>query len=92
MPARPLSLDWLRQRPAFALGLDFQVAHSGFQIQKVQLRIAELFAARTVLLDALQPQALFQYLNLEVGPVELPLQLRHFCGFVRSGAGGLGDQ
>jgi hypothetical protein len=27
-----------------------------------------------------------------VGPVELPLQLCHLCGFVRGGAGGLGDQ
>jgi len=29
-------------------------------------------------LDALQPQPLFQYLDLKVGPMELPLQLGYF--------------
>jgi hypothetical protein len=92
MPARPLPFDPFRQRPAFALGLDFQVAHPGLQLQKLQLPIAERFATRTVLPDALQPQALFQYLDFEVGPLELPLQFCHLCRFVRSGPGGLGDQ
>jgi len=39
------------------------------------LRVTEFFAAGTVLLDALQPQPLFQHLDLEVCPMQLPLQL-----------------
>jgi hypothetical protein len=56
------------------------------------LLIAELLAARTVLLDALQPQPLFQYLNFEQSPVKLPLQFHHLWRIVWSGADGLGDR
>ena len=81
MPARRLGacpLRQLRQRLASTLGLHFQVADARLQFQQLQLRIAQLFAARTVLLDALQLQPFFQNLDLEVRPVELPLQLDHF--------------
>jgi hypothetical protein len=70
----------LRARPRrpCALGLHFPIADARLQFQQLQLLVAELFAAGTVLLDALPPQPLFQYLNLEVGPLQFPLQLGHF--------------
>jgi len=54
---------------ACALRLDFHLAHSGLQFQKFQLRGIELLAAGTVFLDALQSQPLFQYTDLQIGPV-----------------------
>jgi hypothetical protein len=79
----------LRQRFAPALGLHFQVADAGLQFQQFHLRVAELLAARTILLDPLQPQALLQDLDFQVGPVELTLELGDLRG-VGSGSGGGG--
>jgi len=61
------------QRLAFALRLDFGVAHSGLQIQQLELCIAECLAAGSVLPDPLQAQPLFQYLDLQLGPGEFLL-------------------
>ena len=69
------------QRFALALRLDFDIAHPGLQIQQLQLRIAEFFAARSVLPDSLQAQALFQYLDLQFGPGKFLLQLNDLLGF-----------
>ena len=79
-----------RQRLALALRLYFQIADAGLLFQQLQLRVAELFAAGTVLLNPLQPQPLFQYLDLEVAQLQLPLQLDYFGRVVGSGLGGLG--
>src|ERR1035437_9005596 len=77
-----------RQRLALALCLDLDVAHPGFQIQQLELRVAELLAARTVLLDPLQSQSLFQYLDLQFGPGKFLLQLDDLLGFgQRNGRG-----
>jgi len=62
-----------RQRLALALRLDLGVAHSGLQIQQLELRIAEFLAAGSVLPDPLQTQSLFQYLDLQLGPGEFLL-------------------
>ena len=70
-----------RQRLALALRLDFGVAHSGLQFQQLQLRIAEFLAAGSVLLDPLQAQSLFQYLDLQFGPGKFLLQLDDLLGF-----------
>ena len=53
-----------RQRFAFALGGHFLAADAGFQLQQLQLQIAQTLAARTVLGDALETQPLFQHLDL----------------------------
>jgi hypothetical protein len=70
-----------RQRLALALRLDFGVAHSRLQLKQLELRIAEFLAARSVLLDPLQPQSLFQYLDLQFGPGEFLLQVDDLLGF-----------
>jgi hypothetical protein len=64
-----------RQRLALALRLDLGVAHSRLQIQQPELCIAEFLAAGSVLLDPLQAQSLFQYLDLQFGPGKFLLQL-----------------
>ncbi len=70
-----------RQRLAFALRLDLDVADPGLQIQQVQLRVAQLLAGRAVLLDSLQPQALFQNPDLHLRPGQLLLELGDLLGF-----------
>ena len=63
------------KRLALALRLDLGVAHPGLQIQQLELRIVEFLAAGSVLLDPLQTQPLFQYLDLQFGPDKFRLQL-----------------
>ena len=60
-----------RQRLPRALRLYFQIADPRLQLQQLQLRVAELFARRTVLLDALPAQPLFQDLDFEICRIEL---------------------
>jgi hypothetical protein len=54
-----------RQGLALALRLDFFTADAGFYFQQLQLQIAQLLAARSVLGDAPQTQMLLQHLNLQ---------------------------
>jgi len=72
---------WRRQGLAFALRLDFHIADPGLQLQQFQLCVAELLAARTILLDPLEPQLLFQQLDLQMRPLQFPLELRDLFGF-----------
>ena len=83
---------WARQRLPRTLRLHFQIADARLQFQQLQLRVAELFARWTVLLDALPPEPLFQHLDLEIGPVELPLQFGYFRRVIGSGLGRIGDR
>ena len=53
-----------RQRIAFTLRHDLQVADSGLELQQLQLQAGQLLAARPVLRDPLQAQLLFEELNL----------------------------
>src|SRR5271154_4967161 len=69
------------QRLPLALRLDFGVAHSWLQLQQLELRIAEFLAARSVLLDPLQAQSLFQDLDLQFGPGKFLLQVDDLLGF-----------
>jgi len=59
-----------RQRFAFALRLHFGAARPRFQFQEFQLRVAELLAGRTVLLEPL---------------LKLLIQLGSLLGFGRGG-------
>ncbi len=77
-----------RQRLAFAFRLDFDVAHSWFQFQEFQLRRVELLASRTVLLDPLEPQLLFQRVDLQMGQGQRALQCDDLIGFGSLGSGG----
>ena len=81
-----------RQRFPRALRLHFQIAGARLSLQQLQLPVAELFAAGAVFLDALQPQPFFQYLDLEVCPMQLPLQLGYFQGIGRVDDGRCGSQ
>src|ERR1035437_8652564 len=88
MFAAPLLFHWRRQRLALALRLDFGVAHSSLKLQQLELRIAELFAAWAILLDPLQAQLLFQYLDLQFGPSKFLPQIDYLLGFgKRNGTG-----
>ena len=53
------------QRSARTLCLRLGGAHSRFQLQQFQLLIGQFLAGGTIHLDAPQPQALFQYLDLQ---------------------------
>jgi len=60
-------LGWLRRFAkrqfelcSFALGLDFGLTHSGFELQKRQLLLGELFASGAIFLDPRQAQQLAQ--------------------------------
>jgi hypothetical protein len=64
------------------------MAHSRFEFQQVELRIAEFLAPRTVLLDPLQPQLLLQYLDLQIGQCQCPLQRNQLINFGSLGGGG----
>ena len=66
--ARP---DGRSDRFALALGLNVGTAHLRLKFQQFQLRGAEFLAHRTVLLDPLQPQLLFQNLDLQFCPLQL---------------------
>ena len=76
-----------RHSRPFAFRLDFGVAHARLQLQQLQLRVAELLAARTVLVDPLQPQPFFQDLDLQVCPLQFPRQLGNLLGLGRGGSG-----
>src|SRR5208283_2674391 len=69
-----------RQRLASAFRLDFDVAHSRLEFQQAELRIAELLAPWTVLLDPLQPQLRLQNLDLQLGPGKFLLELYDLLG------------
>jgi hypothetical protein len=77
------ALQFRRRRQQFApaLRLDFGIAHPGLQIQQLELCVAEFLAAWTVFLDPLQPQLLFQYLDLQLSPDEFLLQLDDLLSF-----------
>jgi hypothetical protein len=70
-----------RQRLALALRQDLGVAHPGLQIQQLELRIVEFLAAGSVLLDPLQTEPFFQYLDLQFGPGKFLPQLDDLLGF-----------
>ena len=72
-----------RQRFAFALGGHFLAADAGFQLQQLQLQIAQTLAARTVLGDALETQPLFQHLDLQLGKLQLVLEIRQLAADFR---------
>src|SRR5262249_43877207 len=58
-------LRWSRrQRFACTLVLHLGGAHSRLQFQQFQLLVGQFLTPRTIHLDALQPQPLFQYLDL----------------------------
>jgi len=80
-----------RQRLANAFRLNFRLDHSGLEIEQVELRLAELLAARTVLPDPQQPQLLSQRLDLQMGQCQFPLQSHVLIGFGSpvSGCGGI---
>src|ERR1019366_8106810 len=81
MFAAPELLRSRRQRFALALRLDFGVTPPRVQNQQLELRIAEFLAARAVLLDPLQAQALFQYLYIQFGPSKFLPQIDYLLGF-----------
>ena len=85
--SRLLFLRRRRQRFALALCLDFDVAHPGFQVEQLELRIAELLAAGSVFLDPLQTQPLFQYLDLQLGPRASSFCNSTICSASDSGMG-----
>ena len=47
----------------------------GFKFEQHHLRVGELFAARSILPDAHQPQTLFQHPNLQLRVLQPALQL-----------------
>ena len=85
-----------RMRPAFPrcasqafaprLGFHLIARRGGFLFgQQLQLQIAQCLALRTQLLDPLPAQALFQHLDFQLRPVQLPLQFGDARGSVHSG-------
>ena len=62
----PLLLIRLGQRLALALRLNFLTRDGRLFFQKLQLQVAQLFAARPVLGDPPQAQTLFENLNLQL--------------------------
>ena len=82
-------LGRLQYRLAPAFGFHFLAADARLELQQLQLRVAELLARRAVLLDPLQPQLLFQGLNLQVGPLEFAFERNDFGGVGSGGKGGL---
>ena len=92
MRALALGAPARRQSLPRTLRLHFQIAHARLQFQQLQLRVTEFFAARAVLLDALQPQPLFQYLDLQICPMKLSLQLGYGGRVVGGRLRGIGDR
>src|ERR1019366_9219258 len=69
-------------RLPLALGLDLGTADARLQLQQLQLRVGELFAARTILRNPLLTQSLFQHPDLQLRVLQtllrrtqLPFQL-----------------
>ena len=89
MPPSAPGLQWRRRRQRFTLAFDgnFQIADAGLLFQQLQLGVIELLAGRAVLLNPFESQPFFQQLNLQVGKLQLPLQL-HYC----PGIGGVDDR
>ena len=57
------------------------LAGESFAFQQFQLRIAELFALRPVLLNSLQPQPFLEHTDLHVRPFQFALQPLDLFGF-----------
>jgi len=64
----------MRQR-ALTLRLLDHFTDDGIEFEQFQLRVGELFAARSILLDPHQPQTLFQHANPQLHILQLALQL-----------------
>jgi hypothetical protein len=60
------ALSGLQQRFALALRLHFLIADAGLEFQQLQLLVRQLLAARSVLGDPMQPQALLEHTHLQL--------------------------
>jgi hypothetical protein len=67
----------LGDRLAPRFGFDFFARHPGLFLQQLQLQIAQRFATRPVLPDALLPQLFLQRLDFQVRPLQLVFEIRY---------------
>ena len=78
-PCLPIIRLW-GQCFAFALCLDLVTAYSRLEFQQLQLLTGKLLTAGAVLLYQHLPQSLFQQLYLQLGKLQLVLELfNEFC-------------
>ena len=62
-------------RRALTLRLHYHFTDDGLKFEQFHLRVGKLFAARSILLDAHQPQTLFQHTNPQLRVLQPALQL-----------------